>query len=217
MKIVDLGLIDYKRALEAQMQASQRVAQGEDERLFLLEHTPVITFGRNGGEEKLPFGRAYFEQRGVEIIRSSRGGSITCHFPGQLVVYPIMRIDRRPGGLRCFVHDLEECAIRTLAACGLKAARVPKLPGVWVQNKKICSIGIAVKHWITLHGLSLNISNDLSLFELVTPCGLSGVTAGSLHRELASESISIAEVKGLFIKTFCDVFRFSALEATSTP
>jgi lipoyl(octanoyl) transferase len=117
-----------------------------------------------------------------------------------------MRIDRRPGGLRRFFHDLEESAIRTLACFGLAAGRVKGRPGVWVGERKICSTGIAVKHWVTSHGLSLNVGRDLSLFELVTPCGLPGVRATSLLRELAGPGPSMPEVKRVFIDCFREVF-----------
>ena len=111
MRILDLGLIAYADARTMQEQARQRVLDSGEESLFLLEHPPVITFGRNGGEENLPFDRNFFAARGVDIIASTRGGNITCHFPGQFVAYPIMRVDKRPGGLRRFFADLEEARL----------------------------------------------------------------------------------------------------------
>ncbi len=207
MRILDLGLTAYDAAKAMQDEARCRVLESGEESLFLLEHPPVITFGRNGGEENLSGGRAFFEARGVELVHSARGGNITCHFPGQLVVYPIMRLDRRPGGLRRFFTDLEETVIRTLARFGLKAARMDGRPGVWVEDRKICSIGIAVKQWVSSHGLSLNVARDLSLFDLVSPCGLPGVRATSLHRELGDDSISMAAVKKMFLQEFQNIFR----------
>ena len=115
MRILDLGLIPYAEALALQEQAVHAVENGEEECLFVLEHPPVITFGRNGGKENLLMGADFLSANGVELVQSSRGGNITCHFPGQLVAYPIMRVDKRPGGLKRFFHDLEECVIRTLA------------------------------------------------------------------------------------------------------
>ena len=206
MRILDLGLIAYNDALALQLDAAGRLREGGEECLFLLEHTPTITFGRNGGEEHLPFGRDFFAARGVDIVRSSRGGSITCHFPGQLVAYPVMRVDRRPGGLRGFFTDLEESVIRALARFELTAGRAEGRPGVWIDERKICSIGIAVKHWITCHGLSFNVARDLSLFDMVTPCGLPGVKATSLHRELDGAAPGMAEVKDALAREFCAVF-----------
>lgn len=202
MNIVDLGLIRYNEAFALQEEAARRVREGGPGTLFLLEHPPVITFGRNGGEENMPFGRDFFIARGVEVAQSTRGGNITCHFPGQLVVYPVMRIDKRPGGLRRFFEDMEECVIRTLDSFGLAAGRVEARPGVWVEDRKICSIGIAVKHRITSHGLALNVARDLALFEMVTPCGLAGVRATSLHRELERDDITMDDVKSRFAAAF---------------
>lgn len=206
MRILDLGLITYARARALQEQAASRVLDSGEESLFLLEHPPVITFGRNGGEENLPLGREFFASRGVEIVRSTRGGNITCHFPGQLVAYPIMRVDKRPGGLRRFFADLEETVIRTLTRFGVTAARMANRPGVWVEDRKICSVGIAVKHWVSTHGLSLNVGRDLSLFDLVAPCGLPGVKATSLHRETGDKAVDMNAVKSAFIREFSGVF-----------
>ena len=206
MQIIDLGLIPYGEAEQKQAEAVAAVQAGEEETLFLLEHPPVITFGRNGGEENLPFGRAFFEVRGVDVVRTTRGGNITCHFPGQLVAYPVMRVSKRPGGLKQFFFDMEESVIRTLADFGFSAERMQGRPGVWVGERKICSTGIAVKHWITCHGLSLNVAADLSLFDQVTPCGLPGVSATSVHRELGNGLVSMDMVKAGFIKNFTEVF-----------
>ena len=216
IRIFDLGLVSYADACSLQEDAGRHVLETGEGSLFLLEHPPVITFGRNGGEENLPIARDLFESRGVELVHSTRGGNITCHFPGQLVAYPVMRLDRRPGGLRRFFAELEEAVIRTLARFGLPAARMDNRPGVWVEDRKICSIGIAVKRWVSSHGLSLNIADDLSLFELVTPCGLPGVKATSLHRELGDDSTSMAEVKKVFLQEFLGVFHLQ-VAAPSLP
>lgn len=213
MIIQDLGLIAYQEAAALQNEAAASVRAGGEERLFLLEHLPVITFGRNGGEENLPLPRAFFESRGVSLVASSRGGNITCHFPGQLVAYPIMRVDKRPGGLRAFFHDLEEAVIRTLEHCGIKAARAEGRPGVWLENRKICSIGIAVKQWVTSHGLALNVSRDLSLFNMVAPCGLPDASATSIHRELDADSPPMEQVKEIFSREFQSLFEGAAKKA----
>ena len=206
MTLLDLGLVTYEAAIQVQEQAVAELAAGGPQRIILLEHPPVITFGRNGGEENLPFSDRYCAQHGIHIVKSNRGGNITCHFPGQLVAYPIMRLDRRKGGLRAFFHDMEESVIRTLAVFDLQAGRREGKAGVWISGKKICSTGIAVRHWISSHGLSLNVGRDLSLFTAVTPCGLTGVQATSIHRELDRESPSMAEVKRTFLDAFSNVF-----------
>lgn len=185
----------YDRALAIQAEAVREVAAGGAERLLVLEHPPVITLGRNSGAEYLRLAPDCIAKQGIEVVQTSRGGSVTCHYPGQLVVYPILRLKRRSGGLRRLVFDLEEAVIRTLAPYGLPAARHPGRPGVWVQECKIASIGLAVKHWVTYHGLSLNIGRDTSLFEMITPCGLPGVQVTSVHGELGREEPGFACVK----------------------
>ena len=203
---MDLGLVDYASAQELQQTAAFEAAGGGPETLFLLEHPPTITFGRNGGVEHLPFSPAFFAERGISLVQADRGGSITCHFPGQMVAYPVMRLDRRPGGLRRFFHDLEESVIRTLARFNLSAGREDGCLGVWTQGRKICSTGIAVKRWISTHGLSLNLSADLALFDLVSPCGLAGVQATSVHREHGNADITMPLLKDVFTQEFCTVF-----------
>lgn len=213
MQITDLGLIPYADACKLQEEALAQVIGGAQERLFILEHPPTITFGRNGGRENLPAGAGFFKERGIEIVQSSRGGNITCHFPGQLVAYPVLRVEKRPGGLKAFFHQMEQAAICTLSRFGVSAARQEGRPGVWVGKRKIASIGIGVKRWVTYHGLSLNIGADLSLFDLVSPCGLP-VAATSLTYELGAakgvtqrcEEPPMAEVKTVFIQEFMKLF-----------
>jgi lipoyl(octanoyl) transferase len=133
VRILDLGQIGYAEAMDRQEEAAQRVLSGGEESLFLLEHPPLITYGRNGGKENLPLSPDYFAALGIEIVQTDRGGNITCHFPGQLVAYPVMRLNRRPGGLRTFFADLEESVIRTLAVYNLAAKRRAGHPGVWIN------------------------------------------------------------------------------------
>ena len=197
--VQDLGLTPTDQALAIQTEAVGEVAAGGAERLLVLEHPPVITLGRNSGAEHLRLAPDCMARLGIEVVQTSRGGSVTCHFPGQLVVYPVLRLNRRPGGLRRLVFVLEEAVIRTLASCGLPAARSPGRPGVWVQGRKIAFIGLAVKQWVTFHGLSLNICRDTSLFEMITPCGQIDVQVTSVHGELGREEPGFAGVKAALI------------------
>ena len=184
MKVVDLGLISFADALALQQAAVEEVLQGGEERLFILEHTPVITFGRHGGEAFLRFPPDQLRSQGIEVAKASRGGSVTCHFPGQAVIYPVMRLSGRAGGLKGFFHDLEQTGINALSNLGISAARCPGRPGVWVGPRKIASVGIGVRRWVSYHGLALNAGSDLSLFSLITACGLPGVEMTSASREL---------------------------------
>lgn len=210
MKVEDLGLIPYRQAEARQLEAVQQVLEGGEEMLFLLEHPPVITIGRQGGMENLHASPEFLAAQGIELVRVSRGGNITCHFSGQLVAYPVVRIERRPGGVRGFFFDLEESVIRTLDSFGVAAARWQGRPGVWVAGGKICSIGVAVRRWVTYHGLALNVGRDLSLFSRITLCGLPDARPTSLHLELdkvpGAVLPSMDQVKHALAQAFAHVF-----------
>lgn len=193
--IIDLGRMPYREALAIQRARHEAVRQGAEDTLFLVEHPPVITFGRHGGAENLHVSREELARRGVEVVQTERGGNITCHFPGQLVAYPIVRIGRRTNGLHGFVHLLEETVIRTAAAFRVRAARWPGRPGVWIGQRKLCSLGLGVRHWVTFHGFALNVGRDLSLFDAITLCGLADARATSLERERDAAPIPMQEVK----------------------
>jgi Lipoate-protein ligase B len=167
VRIVDLGLMPHHEAETLQLETLAEVQQGAEETLFFVEHPKVITLGRQGGAENLHVGRAYLEAQGIELAQTRRGGNITCHFPGQLVAYPVFRVEKRPGGIRQFFFDMEEAVIRTTAAFGVNTARRQGFPGVWTGSdasaRKICSMGIGVKRFVTYHGLALNVAEDVSL------------------------------------------------------
>lgn len=216
MQIVDLGLVSHARAQAVQLERLALVSEGAEDTLFVLEHPPTITLGRNGGRENLLVGDEALARQGVELVQTRRGGNITCHFPGQLVAYPVFRISSRPGGLRRFFFDLEEVVIRTLDHFGLAAGRARGRPGVWIGPRKIASIGIGMRRWTSYHGLSLNVGRDLSLFRLITLCGLPDAEPTSLHRELRDESISMQEVKHVCAREFRAVFAHTPVAAHQT-
>ncbi|WP_022660768.1 lipoyl(octanoyl) transferase LipB [Paucidesulfovibrio longus] len=201
MNVIDLGLISYQQALELQLQTHADVLAGGEPTLFLLEHRPVITLGRQGGLANLHVPEAFLRERGIELARTTRGGNITCHFPGQLVGYPILPVEKRPGGLKQLFFDIEESVIRTAARFDVAARRREGHPGVWTDKGKLCSIGIAVKKWVSYHGLALNVSSDTTLFDLITPCGIQGARPTSLSAE-AGREISMHEVKDVFREEF---------------
>ena len=213
MNIVDLGLIRHAEAEAIQLRRLPLVTEGSEDTLYLLEHPPTITLGRNGGHENLLIGERALAAQGIELVQTSRGGNITCHYPGQLVAYPVFRVASRPGGLRRFFHDLEEVVIRTLSHFSLSAGRWEGRPGVWVGPRKIASIGIGMRRWTSYHGLSLNIGRDLSLFRLITLCGLHDVEPTSLHQELQDESIPMQEIKHVCAREFRTVFAHPAVAA----
>jgi len=214
LRIVDLGLMPHHEAEELQLAAVAEVQQGAEETLFFVEHPKVITLGRQGGAENLHVGRSYLEAQGIELAQTRRGGNITCHFPGQLVAYPVFHVEKRPGGIRQFFFDMEEAVIRTTAAFGIATARREGFPGVWTGGdaaaRKICSMGIGVKRFVTYHGLALNVGEDVSLFELITLCGIGGAQATSMSRE-AGRTIKMEEVKDVLAGEFRARFAHSPL------
>ncbi len=193
-----LGRIAYTPALAMQEEAVTARGAGEcGDRIFLLEHEPVYTIGRKRdrsslGEEPLP--------HPVEEI--NRGGQATFHGPGQLVGYFIFDLQKLNPDLHVFLRWIEEGLIALLATYGLTAERREGLTGVWIENRKIASIGVGVRKWITMHGFGLNVGSDLSGFEAITPCGIQGVTMTSISRELGRE-VSVEETA----KQAAQVFR----------
>ena len=211
MRVVDLGLIPYAEAEKIQLETLNEVVNGAEETLFLLEHPSVITLGRNGGRENLHVSDEFLEQQGIELVHSSRGGNITCHFPGQLVAYPIFRVAKKPGGMRGLFTDLEEVVMRTCSHYGLPTTRQEGKPGVWIENRKICSIGIAMRKWTSYHGLAFNVLQDVDLFSLITLCGLADAEPTSLAHELGREDLDMQEVKHVLREAFRTVFADSAV------
>lgn len=208
LEVQDLGLISWRDALKLQLERVEQVAGGRaPATLYLLEHEPVVTLGRSGNKESLLVSEEELARRGVALEHARRGGDVTCHFPGQLVAYVVMPVDLRKGGLRQVFHDLEEAVISVLAGYGIAAERMSGRPGVWTQGRKIASIGLGVRRWVTFHGLALNVARDIGLFSLLTPCGLQGVEATSMELERAAAGISpwnveMKEVKGVFRDAF---------------
>lgn len=203
----DLGLTPFACAQQIQMAAVEDVATGGSERIFLVEHPPVITLGRNSGQEHLHASHEHLAAQGIDLVQTTRGGDITCHYPGQLVAYPILRLARRPGGLHGLVHALEEAAIKVLAGLDLPAQRYPGRPGVWIRERKVASIGLGLRKWISYHGLALNLYRDTSLFDLITLCGLHGVRPTSVHGELNSNRPDMGELKTALTQAMVETLR----------
>jgi lipoyl(octanoyl) transferase len=185
--VCHLGQVEYTRALEVQERLRSRVQDGElGDVLLLLEHPPVYTLGRRSTEADLPMGEAWYRGQGIDVVRSDRGGKLTYHGPGQLVGYPIMRVDDVVGQVRA----MERAIIVALGEEGVTARGRDKegieYTGVWVGERKIASIGIHLQRGVTTHGFAVNVDNDLQPFEWVVPCGLPEVRMTSLCRELAT-------------------------------
>ena len=178
------GLMAYRDAQSRQEELVARRPHWPFDLLILLEHPPVITFGRNSDASNLVWGVERLRAAGIDRVVSRRGGDITLHSPGQLVGYPIVDLTHYRRDLHRFLRLLEEVLLRTLAEHGVVGEAVPGKTGVWVEGRKIASIGIAVRRWISYHGFALNIDNDLALFQAIIPCGLPGIAMTSMRQEL---------------------------------
>ncbi len=188
--MVGLGRMEYAKALDLQRQlASARITgQLTNDLLLLVEHPPVVTLGRSFNVASLPTSREALEARGIGVFEIERGGDITFHGPGQLVGYPIFDLKQHREDVHWFLRQLEESIIHALSSFGLHAGRREKYTGVWIDNRKIASIGIHLKQWVTWHGFALNVTTDLSYFDLMVPCGIQDVVMTSVHRELAERT-----------------------------
>lgn len=189
--------VDYAAGLKLQEQARDRVRSGGDESLLLLEHPPVYTLGRSATDADITASREWLESRGVEVFETDRGGQVTYHGPGQLVGYPILDLSEERD-LRRYIHNLQQVLVDTLAAydIGAHARHEQAEIGVWVEERKIASLGVHISRWITTHGFALNVATDLSYFDGIVPCGLPAVRMTSIEKETgAAPSLeSVSEV-----------------------
>ena len=206
----------YRDAWAAQEAAHAEVVDGGEERVLLVEHPPVITFGRRPGVERhLVASDAQLATLGVEVVQSDRGGDITFHGPGQLVAYPIVRLNDHALSVGGYVRALERAAIDTCRAFGVEARREECAVGVWVDDPatgaaaKVCAIGVRIRRGVGLHGLALNVTTDLGYFDLIVPCGLTGRPVTSLARLLGDRAPSLESVKA--------VLASAVLEAITAP
>src|SRR3954451_23899714 len=168
-----LGRVSYGEALELQQRLVQERKQGlVPDHLLLLEHPHVITLGRNGHMENLLASDEIMERAGISFYPTDRGGDVTYHGPGQLVGYPILDLRDWKRDVGAYVRGVEQAIIDTVAQYGIEAGRIPKLTGVWVDDRKIAAIGVHISRWVTSHGFALNVSTDLSYFQYIVPCGL---------------------------------------------
>jgi len=183
--VCDLGRRRYGDVLALQRTlAAQRAAGERDEDLLLLvEHEPVVTLGRTTAATSLPLSSEELARRGIEVFNVERGGDVTWHGPGQLVGYPILDLRAQREDLHWYLRTLEDVLIDSLEALGIPADRNPGRTGVWTAGRKIASIGVHVKRWVTYHGFALNVTNALEGFELIVPCGLHGVVMTSVQVE----------------------------------
>ena len=193
--IIDLGLCDFERSLTIQKKLHQeRVEAKIPDSLILVEHQPVITFGKSGNPTNLLVSNDFLQRKGIKTYSIERGGDVTFHGPGQLVGYPIFYVKEALAGIRAMIKNLELSLILPLNDFSIRAVTKHKLVGVWVDEEKIASIGIAIKKWVTFHGFALNVNTDLTYFDLIRPCGLDKVKMTSMAKILSKE-LNLIQVK----------------------
>ncbi|UCH84097.1 MAG: lipoyl(octanoyl) transferase LipB [Candidatus Latescibacterota bacterium] len=202
----DLGLIPFRDAYRHQRRAvDMRQNDAGKDTLYLLEHHHVVTKGRNATESALISGPDLLTAKGVDLIETDRGGDVTYHGPGQLVGYPIIRLEAARRDIRRYVHDVEEVLLRTLDEFSIAARRDSAHRGVWVNERKIASVGIRISKWVTSHGFALNVDTDLSYFTLIVPCGIDNCKMTTMSKELG-RTVCMDDVKRDVTRHFCNVF-----------
>ena len=223
LAVLVLGRIPYARALALQRALREDRIVGRIDRdiLLLLEHEPTVTLGRGTRPTSLPLPPEELARRGLTVMEVERGGDVTWHGPGQLVGYPILDLNQHRPDLHWYLRQLEEALIGALLTIGIHAERNPGLTGVWTRGRKIASLGVHVRRWITTHGFALNVTNDLGEFGLIVPCGIAGVEMTTVAQELGdsgarrlSTSALSSEVVGAVIESFGRVFERQPVTAT---
>lgn len=207
MKVLDLGLTKYSDCYKLQRSILDDVKNGRaGDHLIITEHKPVITIGRIGSRNNILVSQEFLESRPVEVIEVDRGGDITYHAPGQIVVYPIIDLKKRERDLHKYLRLLENVAIALLQEYNIRGYRVEGRTGVWTDSGKIASIGIGVSNWVTYHGLALNVDCDLMPFKWINPCGLKGIKITSIEK-LINAKIDKELIKERLIDEFRNTFR----------
>ena len=213
MNVRRLGTIGYQTALDLQKQLVEERKQGRiPDQLLLVEHPPVITLGarNHNGRSNVLETQESLALRGVELFETGRGGDVTYHGPGQLVGYPILELPRDRRDVHRYVRDLEEVLIQTVSGFGIAAVRIPGLTGIWVGDEKLAAIGVRISRWVTSHGFALNVSTDLSKYELIVPCGITDKGVTSMER-LLGRPVQMAEVAEAIVIRFTEIFSSSVI------
>lgn len=224
VSLINKGLIDYKECWDFQedlfkgiVDQKIRIRDGKDEGetpnyLIFCEHPHVYTLGKSGKEDNLLINEAMLKERGAQFYRINRGGDITYHGPGQLVMYPIFDLDHFFTDIHKYMRYLEEAVILTLAEFGIKGGRVDGLTGVWIDGgtsneRKICAMGVKSSRWVTMHGIALNVNPDLSYFNHIVPCGIEDKSVTSIEKELKSK-VDIQKVQEALEENMANIFDF---------
>jgi len=217
---VDLGFMEYSRALDLQIEAVSLKTEKRNlpDIVFFVEHPWVFTLGKQGGRENLTVSEQFLKQKDIKVIQTGRGGNITCHGPGQAVMYPVVDLEKNRIGVKDFVFGLEEIMKLAARDFGVMADRDARNHGIWVENCKIGSVGLCIKKGISFHGIAMNINPDPGPFSWINPCGLSNITMTSLENEMKKTGLnlpcpSVQAVKKHFIGHFTSIFDYEIIQA----
>ena len=207
LEVQDLGLVPYAEALALQSDLVGRRRAGDiPDQLLLLQHPHVITLGTASSRAHIVADQSRLQELGIDLVDVGRGGDVTYHGPGQLVGYPILDLEPDRKDVHRYLRDLESVLVHTLGEMGIQGEPVPDLTGVWVDGRKIAAIGVRISSgWITSHGFALNVSNDLSFFETIVPCGIQDVSVTSVSQEL-ERPVGVPDILGIVSRAFSEVF-----------
>jgi len=223
-ELIRAGLIDYQQAWDYQQQlfdeiVAQKMANRQSELqnptsnyLITCEHPPVYTLGKSGSDENLLLNKEQLKDIGATYHKINRGGDITHHGPGQLVVYPILDLENFFTDIHLYLRNLEEAVIRMLDKLGIEAGRYPGYTGVWIEPdkptaRKICAMGVKCGRWVTMHGIALNVVNDLKYFDHIVPCGIKDKDVTSIQKEIPNQQIDFQQVEQLLLDEIKDIFQ----------
>ena len=203
--LCDLGVMPYGDALARQLSAHDAVSHGACPVIFTVQHPPVLTMGKNADAQNLLFSRDFYRQNGVDLFEVERGGEVTAHMPGQLVIYLVLPLAALGLSVRSYIYLLEEAVISTLVSYGIKACRDLDYPGVWVGHSKICAIGVRIKNRTSMHGLALNINNSMDLYGWIVPCGIRHRSVTNVQECLGRE-VEFQEVQSVMLSQISKIF-----------
>ena len=227
----DLGLVDYQDALDYQLQLFNQIIDIKLKNrknntkietvnhLIFVEHPNVYTLGKSGDINNLLLNKNELDDKKIQFFNTNRGGDITCHGPGQIVCYPILDLDNFFTDIHKYLRFLEETIIRTLNDFGIVSERSQNETGVWIDSdlvfsRKICAMGVKASRWVTMHGLALNVNNDLSYFENIIPCGISNKSVTSIQKE-TGRNISLNQVTKIITQHFIEIFSAKLVEGVN--
>lgn len=227
----DLGLVDYQDALDYQLQLFNQIIDIKlknrknntkietDNHLIFVEHPNVYTLGKSGDINNLLLNKNELDDKKIQFFNTNRGGDITCHGPGQIVCYPVLDLDNFFTDIHKYLRFLEETIIRTLNDFGIVSERSQNETGVWIDSdlvfsRKICAMGVKASRWVTMHGLALNVNNDLSYFENIIPCGISNKSVTSIQKE-TGRNISLNQVTKIITQHFIEIFSAELVEGVN--